>query len=243
MKLVKSIKMVLQTGLLFSTCNVVAAEQVEERLIKTLEQAFPQIHVSSVSSTPIGNIYEVVIGTNVIYTTANGRFIIKGDLIDMQEKENLSQEVRSLARANLLQAIPEDEYIEFASENSKDTIYVFTDVDCGYCRELHNDIPELNNNQITVRYLAFPRDGINSPTYQRMMDIWCAEDRSQALTDAKNGMPAIVKTKENCESPVNSQYALGREMGMMGTPAIFLENGRSLPGYMRPDELLRELGR
>ena len=242
MKLVKLIKVVLKIALLFSTFNVIAAEQVEERLAKILEQGFPDI-ASSVSSTPIENIYEVVIGTDVVYMTADGRFIIRGDLIDMQEKENLSKEVRSLARANLLKAIPENEYIEFASKNNKDTIYVFTDVDCGYCRKLHKDVPELNNNEITVRYLAFPRGGINSPTYQQMVDIWCAEDRPQALTDAKNGMPAIVKTEANCESPVKGQYVLGREMGMTGTPAIFLENGRSLPGYMPPTKLLRELGR
>ena len=243
MNLVKLIKVALKIALVFSTFNVLAVEQVEEHLAKILEQGFPDIDVSSVSSTPIENIYEVVIGTDVVYMTSDGRFIIRGDLIDMQEGENLSREVRSHARANLLKAVPENEYIEFASKNSKDIIYVFTDVDCGYCRKLHKDVPELNENAITVRYLAYPRGGLNSPTYKQMVNIWCAEDRPQALTDAKNGLPAIVKTKANCKSPVKGQYALGREMRMTGTPAIFLENGRSLPGYMPPSELLRELGR
>jgi thiol:disulfide interchange protein DsbC len=243
MNLVKLIKVVLKIALVFTAFNAIAAEQVEERLAKIIEQGFPDIDVSSVSSTPIENIYEVVIGTDVVYMTGDGRYIIRGDLIDMQERQNISKDVRSLARAKLLKTIPESEYIEFASKDSKDIIYVFTDVDCGYCRKLHKDVPELNTNAITVRYLAYPRGGLNSPAYEQMVNIWCAEDRPQALTDAKNGMPALVKTEANCKSPVIGQHALGQEMGMTGTPAIFLENGRSLPGYMPPTELLRELGR
>ena len=241
----KLVKVLLMMALSLSVLNVVAAEQeVEGRLLKSLQQRFADIDVSGVRPSPIENIYEVIIGPNVIYITDDGRFILKGDLIDMQEKRNLSEDVRLQSRADLLEAIPESEYIEFAPKDSKDTIYVFTDVDCSYCRRLHRDMPKLNDNAITVRYLAFPRGGQSSPTYQEMVDIWCAEDPPQALTDAKNGMPAIVKAKAgDCKSPVDGQYALGVEMGMRGTPAIFLESGRALNGYVPPNELIKELGR
>ena len=217
-----------------------AVEQVEERLMKGLQQVFPDIDITQVNTTPIKNIYEVMIGADVVYMTGDGRFIIKGDLIDMQERRNLSEDLRAQSRVDLLKKIPESEYIEFASKDSKDTIYVFTDIDCGYCRKLHRDVPELNENAITVRYLAYPRAGIGSSTCKQMTNIWCSEDRPQALTDAKNGKP--VKARD-CENPVESHYALGRKIGVRGTPAIFLESGRAVPGYMSPDELLGVLGR
>ena len=220
--------------------NAVAAGQVEERLVKRLQQVFPDIDISSVHSTPIDNIYEVMIGPDVIYMTGDARYVLKGDLIDMQERRNLSEDVRSQSRVDLLKNIPESEYIEFASKNSKDTIYVFTDIDCSYCRKLHRDVPELNENAITVRYLAYPRAGIGSASFKQMENVWCAENPPQALTDAKNGRPAKAS---DCKNPVEKEYLLGKVMGVRGTPAIILESGRALPGYMTPDELLSALDR
>ncbi len=234
------VTLLLNMTLVLSAFNVEAAEQVEERLTKSLQQVFPDIEITHVNSTPIENIYEVMIGPDVIYMTGDARFILKGDLIDMKERRNLSEELRSKYRAVSLKNIPESEYIEFASKDSKDIIYVFTDVDCSYCRKFHRDVSELNDNAITVRYLAYPRGGTSSPSYQKMVNIWCAEDRPQSLTEAKNGKPAKAG---NCKNPVAKQHALGQGMGMTGTPAIFLESGRALSGYMPPDELLREIGR
>lgn len=179
------VNVLLYMIMFLSAFNAVAAGQVEERLVKRLQQVFPDIDISSVHSTPIDNIYEVMIGPDVLYMTGDGRYVLKGDLIDMQERRNLSEDVRSQSRVELLKNIPESEYIEFASKNSKDTIYVFTDIDCSYCRKLHRDVPEHNDNEITVRYLAYPQGGTSSTSYQDMVDVWCSEDRPQALTDAK----------------------------------------------------------
>jgi len=191
------ITLLLNMTLVLSAFNVEAEERVEERLTKSLQQVFPDIEITRVNSTPIENIYEVMIGPDVIYMTGDARFILKGDLIDMKERRNLSEDLRSKSRADLLKNIPKSEYIEFASKDSKDTIYVFTDIDCAYCRKLHRDVPELNNNAITVRYLAYPRAGIGSSVHRRMGDIWCAEDRQQAMTDAK-----VLKAKKNKLNPV-----------------------------------------
>ena len=226
--------------LVSSAFNAGAAERIEERLTRSLQQVFPDIEITRVSSTPIENIYEVIIGPDVVYMTDDARFILKGDLIDIKERRNLSEDVRASSRADSLKNIPESEYIEFTSKESKDTIYVFTDIDCGYCRKLHRDVPELNDNSITVRYLAYPRAGIGSSVYRRMGDVWCAEDRQQALTDAKSGRPVEAN---DCKNPVENQYLLGKKLGVRGTPAIFLESGRALSGYMPPDELLGVIGR
>ena len=217
--------------------DVVAQEQL---LIKKLNELFPNIEVTSVNKTPIENLYQVLIGTDVIYMTADGKFVLKGELIDIDMRTNLSEITRSSARAELLKAIDKTEYIEFSAENSQDNIYVFTDVDCGYCRQLHQDVAELSANAITVRYLAYPRAGITSPTYKTMVSIWCAENRQQALTDAKNGVRVAGK---DCANTVAQQYALGGNLGVRGTPAIFLEDGTLLPGYVTPSAMLEKLGR
>ena len=236
----KLITILMSMTLVLTVFNVGAEEQVEERLTRTLQHVLPDVEITGVNSTPIENLYEVMIGPDVVYMTGDARFVLKGDLIDMKERRNLSEDVRSKSRADSLKNIPESEYIEFASANSKDTIYVFTDINCTYCRKLHKDVSELNDNAITVRYLAYPRAGIGSSVHRQMGDVWCAKDRQQALTDAKAGRP--VKASE-CNNPIEKQYILGRKLGVRGTPAIFLENGRALSGYMPPDELLRVLGR
>lgn len=233
------VTVLLYMTLILPAFHSIADEKIEMQLIENLQQVFPDINISHVKLTPIDNLYEVMIDLNVIYITGDGRFILKGDLIDMEERRNLSEAMRSRARIELLEEIPVSEYIEFAAKDSKDTIYVFTDVDCGYCRKLHRDIPKLNENAITVRYLAYPRGGIHSPAYQKMVDIWCADDRPQSLTDAKKGIS--VKTS-HCENPVAKQYALGQMMGLRGTPAIFLDNGQALSGYVEPSELFKLLG-
>lgn len=231
------VKTILSVGLMLSALNV-AADDVEARLTKSLQRVFPDIEISQINPTPIKDVYEVMIGPDVVYMTDDARYVLKGDLIDMQERRNLSEDVRAQSRIDLLKAVPASDYIEFASKKGKETVYVFTDVDCGYCRKLHKDISELNDNGITVRYLAYPRAGIGSSAYKEMENIWCAKDRNQALTDAKNGKPA---ESSSCKNPVATQYSLGKDVGVRGTPAIFLNNGRAIPGYMPPDELLRVL--
>ncbi len=234
----RAVKAILSMTLILSAFNVMAADDVKARLGKGLHEIFPDVEITHINPTPIANVYEVMIGPDVVYMTGDARYVLKGDLIDMRERRNLSEDVRAQSRIDLLKNVPESDYIEFASKHSKDTIYVFTDVDCGYCRKLHQDVAELNDKGISVRYLAYPRAGIGSTSYKEMEDIWCSKDRNQALTDAKNGHPA---KSSDCKNPVKTQYELGREVGVRGTPAIYLENGRAIPGYMPPDELLRIL--
>lgn len=230
-------KLLLSTVLLTSAFSIKADDQ---QLIKSLQGLLPDANITQVNPSPVKGIYEVMIGTDVIYVTGDGQFIFKGDLIDIGKRHNLSETLRAQSRASLLKQIPKNDYIEFPSKQGNDVIYAFTDVDCGYCRKLHADVAELNDNAVTVRYLAYPRGGIQSATYRTMVNIWCAEDRPEALTSAKKGLSVKANS---CKNPVEKQYALGGQMGVRGTPAIFLENGFALPGYVPPDSILKSLGR
>ena len=128
--------------------------------------------------------------------------------------------------------------IVFAPDAPKHIITVFTDVDCGYCARMHRQMADYNRLGIEIRYTAFPRAGIGSPTYEEMVSVWCAEDQHTAMTDAKAGR-AVEPAR--CDSPVSDQYEAGRAIGVNGTPAIVLESGELIPGYLPPDELLSRL--
>ncbi|MCI0400498.1 MAG: DsbC family protein [Gammaproteobacteria bacterium] len=215
-----------------------AGDSAEENLRKTLKVILPDVEVTSVKPSPVSGLYEVMLGPDVVYITADGRYVLRGDLLDLEQRRNLSAEKRAKGRVNILKSIKRDDMIEFAPEHVKHTIYVFTDVDCTYCRKLHNEMSLLNQNGIAVLYLAFPRAGIGSSTYNKMVSVWCADDRNQALTDAKAGQ--AIETK-SCNAPVKEQYEIGQLMGVKGTPAIVLENGQELGGYVPANELAKLL--
>ena len=128
--------------------------------------------------------------------------------------------------------------IVFSPKEVKHTISVFTDIDCGYCRKLHNEMHKYNELGIKVRYLAYPRSGPGTPSFIKAENVWCADDRQQALTDAKNGKE--VKSKA-CDNPVKQEFLIGTQVGVTGTPAIFLENGQLLPGYFPAERLIKIL--
>jgi thiol:disulfide interchange protein DsbC len=205
------------------------AENAPPAVRAGVEKLLPGIPIDSIRETPMAGLYEVVIGPRLIYMSGDGRFLVQGSLYDIDKQEDLTESSRGHARMSALANVAEDRMVIFSPDNPKYTVTVFTDIDCGYCRKLHSEMEGYNSRGIRVRYLFYPRAGIQSPSYNKAVSVWCATDRNQALTDAKNGKP--VETKQ-CENPVSEHYLLGELMGVTGTPAIFLEDGEMLPGYI-----------
>lgn len=225
-------------GLMLFVSGVVQAvdqDRLEKQIREGLAVLAPDVEINRIRSTPVDGLYEVVVGTEVLYMTADGRHVLRGELIDLQEKKNVTLETRMHMRRQLLTGLPKEDMIRFSNGKVEHVIYVFTDIDCGYCRKLHQDVPYLTDHGVEVRYLAYPREGVNSETYQEMEAVWCSADRNAALTNAKSGK--TIKGAD-CENPVAAQYKAGQAMGIRGTPAIFLESGQDLPGYVPPKELL-----
>ena len=218
--------------------NISANDAIKRGITSGLYRLAPELEITGISRTPVDGLYQVIVGPDVIYMTADGNFVLKGDLIDINQRRNLTESVRAVNRAALLGGIRDEDYIEFRGNESRHTLYVFTDIDCGYCRKLHQDMPELNARGISVRYLAYPRAGSGSGSAIEMAYVWCAKDRQVALTRAKSNR-RIDAVK--CDNPVAEQYALGKQIGVRGTPAIYTETGRVIPGYMPPDRLLRQI--
>lgn len=216
----------------FSTLSL--AEPDLAKIRQSVEKELGE-KVQSISATAIGGMYEVVVPPKVFYMSADGRYVMTGDLIDLDQKVNLTQDVRVKARVGALENLGESSMITFAPKEVKHTITVFTDIDCGYCRKLHSEISEYNKQGIKVRYLAYPRAGIGSESYNKAVSVWCAKDRAKAMTMAKQGKDIEQRT---CDNPVAKHFSLGQELGVNGTPALMLENGQIYPGYAPADKLI-----
>ena len=214
----------------------------QEEVKAWLLQARPDIPIESITDGQIKGFYTLnLTGGTVLHITQDGQYFFTGDLYQVTESDlvNLTETSRNGKRKTLLDAMDESDMLVFAPEHVKRTVTVFTDVDCGYCRKLHNEVPAMNELGIAVRYLAYPRAGIGSPTYNTMVSVWCSDDPNAALTKAKAGETIPEKT---CDNPVAKEYQLGGELGVNGTPALVLEDGTLLPGYLPADALAARLG-
>ena len=138
----------------------------------------------------------------------------------------------------MLNKIGLDNMIVFKPKKTKHSVYVFTDIDCGYCRKLHSEIDQYLTAGIEVRYLFFPRAGVNSDSYNKAVAVWCAKDRNEALTKAKKGESIDMK---QCENPIKSHMKLGEEFGASGTPMLVTEKGTIIPGYVNAISLSQGL--
>ena len=207
-------------------------------LHNTLAVAIPDAKPDSITLSAIPGLYEVVYGTDVFYMTKDGRYMLQGDVIDMDKHQNTTEAKRAEVRLKELGAVTEDSMIVFAPKETKHTLTIFTDIDCAYCRKLHSEMAELNKQGIRIRYLAFPRAGLDSPSYDKAVTVWCSKDRNQAMTSAKSGEDLEKKT---CDNPVKQHMALAKKLNVTGTPTMMLEDGQLIPGFIPADKLIKLL--
>ena len=215
-----------------------AAGDVPSALSARLEVLAPGREPDHVAETALAGVYEVRFGSIIVYLSDDGRYMLRGDLIDLDAGRNVTETARQSVRAESVGALGEASMIVFAPDAVKHTITVFTDVDCPYCARMHAQMADYNRLGIGIRYTAFPRAGAGSHTWEKMVSVWCADDPHAAMTDAKAG---VAVAPARCENPVSDHYATGRTIGVTGTPAIVLESGELIPGYVPPDELLDRL--
>jgi len=202
----------------------------------------PGAQVTSVERSPVSGLYLTSIDGVSGYVSADGRYFIVGDMLDLAAHRNVTEEGRKERRRALLQKVLPGEAITFGPAKAKHTIIVFTDVDCPYCRKLHGELSELQAKGIAVRYMAFPRSGPNTKSWKTMTAVWCSKDRKEALTRATRGDAVDGKAGSACSDGVIAKhYALGQQLGIPGTPMIVMSDGTSLGGYMAPEKLVAAL--
>lgn len=214
-----------------------------EELRAQLADRYPQLEVDSLRPTPIEGLFEVVSGTKVHYLSADGRYLVRGSLIDLQEERDLTTERREGLVHDAVEAVGEDRMVIFEPKQgaAEYTITVFTDTSCQYCQRLHEDMLQLMEEQpVRVRYLLYPRAGPGSPAADTLRDVWCASDPQAAMTAAKRNEEVPARA-EDCDTPLEAHYALGQRIGISGTPYVVIgDDGPVVPGY-RPLRRMRSL--
>ena len=217
-----------------------AAETPEDAAArKALKELVPQAKIDLVEPAPLPGYRQVIVGSQMVYISDDGKYMLQGTLYDAQNKRDLTASRLAVDHKKKVDAVPMAKRIVFAPDKPKYKITVFTDIDCGYCRRLHSQIAEYNRLGIRVRYMFFPRSGPDTESWHKAESVWCAPNRNDALTRAKND-EAIKSTK--CPAGIVARdYELGHKLGIEGTPAIFLASGEMLPGYAPPGQLAKYL--
>jgi thiol:disulfide interchange protein DsbC len=220
-------------SLFFLTVTVKADNRVpgdaEQKIRQGMAYILKDTEITSIQPSGIDGLFEVMMGPQLFYVTGDGHYLFSGKLYDLVDRKDLTSPKVAQAKADAINAVGEDNMVVFAPEKTLHTITVFTDIDCGYCRKLHSEIQDYNDLGIRVRYIMYPRAGVGSESYDKAVSVFCADDPKAAMTRAKAG-EAI--PKKECDNPVSQQYELGKSLGVNGTPAIFLESGEMLPGYV-----------
>jgi len=221
-----------------SSSAFAAGDPNEAKIRDALVAFAPGVKLDKVSASEVPGLYEVVTSGAVVYVTSDGKYLVKGEVVELGSKREITEERMAAIRAESLNSMPDSKAIVYQAKHQKHEVTVFTDIDCGYCRKLHAHMTEYNDRGITVKYLFFPRSGLGSESYKKAVSVWCAGDRLKALTDAKAGKDLEGKT---CDNPIAEEFQLGMKMGVAGTPAVYAENGTHIGGYVTPDALATRL--
>lgn len=186
---------------------------------------------TEIQPSPLPGIKTVLSESGVLYVTNDGKHFVQGPLYDVSGARPVNVTNQLLGKK--VEAL-KDQMIVYKAPKEQHVMTVFTDITCGYCRKLHSQMADYNALGITVRYLAFPREGLNGDVVKEMTSVWCAADRNKAFDEAMKGnAPAAAK----CNINLAPQYQLGILYGIQGTPAMLLDNGTMIPGYQGPQEL------
>ncbi len=210
-----------------------------EAMRKKIAGRIPGIQPADIRESPIAGYYEIKKGSAYGYVTRDGKYLFEGDLVNLETGEPITEGQRRSERLTVLKQFGPDEVIEFAPKKTDYTVTVFTDIDCGYCRKLHREIKDYNDQGIAIRYVFFPRSGPQTESFFKAEAVMCAADRKQALTKAKLGV--ALDTSKRCKNPVAKQYAAAEELGVNATPLLVLPNGDLVRGYVPAAQLAVKL--
>lgn len=206
-----------------------------DRIRDSLSVFLPNLVLDDIRQSPVPDLYEVTFGTRLFYITGDGRYIVQGSLFDLEQQRDVTKPRLGQLRAAAIDAIGEQNMLIYEPPETRYQVTVFTDIDCPYCRKMHMQMDEYLKHGIRFRYLLYPRAGKGSPSYDKAVSVWCAQDRQAAMDKAKQGAEL---PKRSCDNPVDQHLQVGGELPIRGTPAIVLDDGEVVPGYVPPDNLL-----
>lgn len=242
------LKCIIAVSVLFAltTGHAVRAEEDGiEKLRAHIAEIDPDFEAEDIRATPIDGLYEVVSGASVFYMTGDGEFLVRGQLIDLDDDRNLTAERRLELVHRRVESLGEGSMLVYPPKNgpAQHTITVFTDTTCSYCQQLHRGLLQMiEQHPVKVRYLMYPRAGLQARAADTLRNVWCAADPRQALTDAKAGR-SVPRRDADCETPIEEHFRVAREIGVNGTPYMLIDDdGPIVPGHRENEELLKMMG-
>ena len=237
----KTYRCILTVLIAVLTLPSLAAADLRERVAQALAITNPGLSVTGIADSPVTGVKEIKLSNGkFLYAEPSSDHIFSGRLLAFTDDslKDLTEEREREDRAQTLRELDTGTAITFAaSDEQKHEIFVFTDISCPYCKKFHANMDEMNERGITVHYLALPRAGVDSSVANNMARIWCAEDPHTAITDVFSGKPFSQEVLP-CRPPIADQYTMAQTLGVSGTPSVYSQDGRSLGGYMTPDEVL-----
>ncbi len=194
-----------------------------------LDKHLPGITIESISATQIDGLYELITDGQIYYVDETAEFLIDGNLIQLSTRANLTDARLGGIHMSLIADVGEENMLIYEpEEESTRSITIFTDISCGYCRRLHEELDTLLENGVRVRYLLFPRAGLGSQAHKDLESVWCADNPQEAMTNAKAGGEIV---PVNCDNPIEQHVSLAEKVGLRGTPLIYTDSGEKVPGY------------
>ena len=226
----------IATLLLAGTGGVWASDGDQARA--AINKMAPGAVIEDFQAAPMPGWYTAVVGGSEVYVSADGAYLLNGALWAVEGRSNLTELARGKRRQQTLAELPAERLISFAASKPQYQVTVFTAIDCGYCRKLHEQVAKYNEAGISVNYLLFPRGGLDSQSYQDAVSVWCAPDRAKALSLAKSGAPIEPKI---CPNPIADNLSLAQKLGLTSTPTIVADDGTVMLGYVAPADLRQRL--
>lgn len=215
-----------------------AVEQIQRSISALNQNSNTEMGQARITPSAIPSLYTVVMGTDIGYMTADGRYLVRGEIIDLHTKVNLTELDTKKIVSEIVKSLDHADLITFAPDKPKFNVVVFTDIDCSYCRKLHGHIADYNKLGIGIHYAAFPRAGRDSESFTKAVSVWCSDNRASAITRAKAGAVPEPKT---CTNPVSAHLDIAEKLHFEGTPTMVLADGSVIPGYLEPEELVGRL--
>ncbi len=226
--------LLIMTLLVISSVSHATKDKYDD-LRKMISKTYPGLEISGIKESGVTDILEFNLGAQVLYVSKDGRFLFRGDIYDLTTQENITEKSEQISRVSRLEKFGEKNMLVYKAKDQKHFITVFTDIDCPYCRILHEEVKQYLKKGISVRYMFLPYKGKKS--FDKSVSVWCSKNPQKAMDSAKKGRRIRNVT---CENPIEQHMDIGQEFGIRGTPAIILDNGEMVPGY-RPVGIIEKI--
>ena len=210
-------------------------DEVDLDIRKTVSNAYPDVAIDAIKKID-DNFHEIIINKQIYYATNDGKYLIVGNVINLNTKESITENTKMNQRLSIIDSMDMKNFMIFKPKKTDHILTIFTDTSCPYCQKLHNEIPDLLENNIEIRYVLFSRNGNDVDAYKQLVSAWCSDDKVDALEDLFAG--DILDDISNCENPIARNFDYAGSLSVEGTPTIFLEDGRIIPGYQNYEKIL-----